>query len=49
MIASVLMEFWVRLGWSLIKLSNKTFIEIIEAYGRFVRAFPRLLKDLKNK
>lgn len=49
MIASVLAEFWVRLGWSLIKLSHRTFIETIEAYGRFVWAFPRLLKDLKNK
>ena len=49
MIASVLLEFWFRLGWSLVKLSYRTFIETIEAYGRFVWVFPRLLKDLKNK
>ena len=49
MIASVLAEFWVRLGWSLIKLSRRAFTETIETYGRFVWAFPRLLKELKNR
>ena len=49
MVASVLAEFWVRLGWSLIKLSRRAFTETIETYGRFVWAFPRLLKELKNR
>jgi N-acetylglucosaminyl-diphospho-decaprenol L-rhamnosyltransferase len=46
LIASVLVEFWVRLGWSLANLSKQNFMATIQAYRMFLRAMPRLLRDL---
>jgi N-acetylglucosaminyl-diphospho-decaprenol L-rhamnosyltransferase len=48
-IISIGMEFWVRLGWSLINFSGTTFIETFRAYAMFVREIPHLLKDLKSQ
>ncbi len=46
LMASFLVEFWVRLGWSLANLSKQNFIETIQAYRMFLQTLPRLLRDL---
>ncbi len=46
LIASFLVEFWVRLGWSLANLSMKHFIATIQTYRMALRTLPRLLRDL---
>jgi GT2 family glycosyltransferase len=46
LIACLMLEFWVRLGWSLINLSTQNFVETIQAYRLFLRTLPRLLRDL---
>ena len=46
-IATFLVEFWVRLGWSVVTLSKQNFIETIQAYSIFTRNIPKLLKELR--
>jgi len=48
LLASLGIEFWTRLGWSLITLSGQSFIETLRAYGMFVRTLPRLLRELRR-
>jgi N-acetylglucosaminyl-diphospho-decaprenol L-rhamnosyltransferase len=48
LLASVGIEFWTRLGWSLISLSGQNFLETLWAYGMFVRTLPRLLRELRR-
>ena len=47
-IASLAMELWVRLGWSLLHLSARNFLEALEAYVLYVRELPALLKRIKK-
>lgn len=47
-IVSVGLEFWVRLGWSLINFSGTAFIETLRAYLMFLIELPHLLKNLKS-
>jgi GT2 family glycosyltransferase len=49
LVASLLVEFWARLGWSLVNLSGQNFIETLRAYGMFARTFPQLLRDVRGK
>ena len=46
LIASFLVEFWARLGWSVIHLSWENFIGTIQAYGMFLNSLPELLRNL---
>jgi N-acetylglucosaminyl-diphospho-decaprenol L-rhamnosyltransferase len=48
MIASLTLEFWVRLGWSLIHLSIRNFLETLQAYFLYLRELPALLKKIKK-
>jgi len=48
LLTSLGIEFWTRLGWSLINLSGQNFIETLWAYGMFVRTLPRLLRELRR-
>jgi N-acetylglucosaminyl-diphospho-decaprenol L-rhamnosyltransferase len=48
-ITSLLVEFWVRLGWSVGSLSGQNMIDTLRAYGMFVRALPTLLRDIKDE
>jgi hypothetical protein len=47
-IASLTLELWVRLGWSLIHLSPRNFLETLEAYVLYTRELPALLKRIKK-
>lgn len=49
LMASLAVEFWARLAWSLVNLSGKNFIETIRAYGLFARTFPQLMRVLRGK
>jgi GT2 family glycosyltransferase len=49
LLASVGMELWTRLVWSLICLSGQNFMETLRGYGIFVRTLPHLLKELGNE
>jgi N-acetylglucosaminyl-diphospho-decaprenol L-rhamnosyltransferase len=46
LLASFLVEFWIRLGWGIAHLSKQNFIETIQTYRMYLRNLPRLLKDL---
>jgi hypothetical protein len=48
LISSLIVEFWVRLGWSLVNLSGQNFIETLRAYGMFTRALPQLLSEIRS-
>jgi len=48
LIATFGIEFWSRLGWSLINLAGRNFFEILRAYGMFVKTLPRLLRELSR-
>ena len=48
MIASLIFEFWVRLGWSLIHSSARNFMETLEAYFLYLKELPALLKKIKE-
>jgi hypothetical protein len=49
LIASLIVEFWARLGWSLVNFSGKNFIETLRAYRMFARALPQLLNDIRSE
>ena len=48
MFASIAIEMWVRLTWSLLKLSGKDFLETLQAYFLYRIAFPALVRQIKN-
>jgi hypothetical protein len=48
LMASLLVEFWVRLGWSLANLSGQNFMEALRAYRMFVKTLPQLLRNLSE-
>lgn len=48
LMASLLVEFWARLGWSLANSSGQNFMETLRAYGMFVKTLPQLLRDLSE-
>jgi GT2 family glycosyltransferase len=48
MIASLTIEFIVRLVWNLVKLSARDFLETLEAYFLYIQELPVLLKQLKK-
>jgi N-acetylglucosaminyl-diphospho-decaprenol L-rhamnosyltransferase len=48
MIVSLTIEFWARLGWSLINLSGRNFLETLDAYLLYLRELPALLKKIKK-
>ena len=48
MIASLAIEIWVRLGWSLVRFSARNFLEILQAYILYIRELPVLMKKIKN-
>jgi len=48
MIASLTIEVWVRLGWSLVRFSARDFLETLQAYVLYIRELPDLIKKIKN-
>jgi N-acetylglucosaminyl-diphospho-decaprenol L-rhamnosyltransferase len=46
LMATFIVEFWARLGWSLANLSIQNFIETLQTYRMFLQTLPRLLRDL---
>jgi N-acetylglucosaminyl-diphospho-decaprenol L-rhamnosyltransferase len=48
LIASLLGEFWGRLGWSLVKLSGRNFLETLQAYDMYIKTLPQLLRNLSG-
>jgi len=49
LISSLIVEFWARLGWSLVNLSGQNFIETLRAYRLFAKALPQLLSELRSE
>ena len=47
LIACFLVEFWTRLGWSIVHSSKETFIATIQAYQMFLGTLPQLLRKLR--
>lgn len=47
-IASLVMEVWVRLGWSLVNLSGRNFLETLQAYFLYIKELPILIKKIKK-
>jgi GT2 family glycosyltransferase len=47
-IASLIIEVWVRLAWSLIHFSRRDFMETIQAYFLYVEDLPALIRKIKN-
>jgi GT2 family glycosyltransferase len=48
LIATLLFEFWLRLGRSAFDLSKRSFIETIQTYWMFLRTLPRLIRDMRK-
>jgi N-acetylglucosaminyl-diphospho-decaprenol L-rhamnosyltransferase len=48
LLASLGIEFWTRLGGSLINFSGQNFVEILRAYGMFIKTMPSLLRELRR-
>jgi GT2 family glycosyltransferase len=48
LLASLGMEFFIRLGWSLINLSGQNFVETLKAYGMFITTLPSLMRGLRT-
>jgi hypothetical protein len=48
MITSLTIESWVRLGWSLVRLSGRNFLETLQAYFLYIKELPVLMKKIKN-
>ena len=49
LISSLIVEFWARVGWSLVNLSGQNLIETLRAYRMFVRVLPQLLSDIRSE
>ncbi|HKG52994.1 MAG TPA: glycosyltransferase family 2 protein [Anaerolineales bacterium] len=47
-IASLVIEIWVRLGWSLINWSGRNFLETLQAYFLYIKELPALMKKIKE-
>jgi N-acetylglucosaminyl-diphospho-decaprenol L-rhamnosyltransferase len=47
-IASLTIEIWVRLGWSLINGSGRNFLETLQAYFLYMKELPALMKKIKK-
>jgi GT2 family glycosyltransferase len=47
-IASLAIELWIRLAWSLIRLSGGSFLETLQAYALYVRELPTILKKIRD-
>jgi len=47
-IASLTIEIWFRLGWSLINWSGKNFLETLQAYFLYIKELPALMKKIKK-
>jgi N-acetylglucosaminyl-diphospho-decaprenol L-rhamnosyltransferase len=47
-IASLTIEIWVRLGWSLINGSGRNFLETLQAYFLYIKELPALMKKIKK-
>ena len=48
MLASLTVEAWVRLGWSLVNLSARNFLETLQAYVLYIRELPALIRKIRN-
>jgi N-acetylglucosaminyl-diphospho-decaprenol L-rhamnosyltransferase len=48
-IASYMVEFFARTGWSLVNRSGNNYIETIQAYQMYLRSFPQQLKKMRGK
>jgi GT2 family glycosyltransferase len=48
MIASLTVEVWARLGWSLVRFSARDVLEILQAYVLYIRELPELMKKIKS-
>jgi N-acetylglucosaminyl-diphospho-decaprenol L-rhamnosyltransferase len=48
MIASLTIEVWVRLGWSIVRLSGGNLLETVRAYFLYIKELPGLMKKIKN-
>ena len=46
LLASFGIELWIRLGWSLIRLSWSNFVETLRAYAMFAGMLPQILRKL---
>ncbi|MGA2489976.1 MAG: glycosyltransferase family 2 protein [Anaerolineales bacterium] len=46
---SVVVEFWTRLGWSILKPSEHSPKDTIRAYGMLLKSTPQLIKKLGNR
>ena len=49
LMATLLVEFWTRLGWSLANLSGQNIIETIQAYRFFLGTLPPLRRNLRGR
>ena len=49
LVASLLLEFWARVGKNLITLSGEHLIETVRAYGKFIKALPELIGELNDQ
>jgi hypothetical protein len=48
LIASVTVEVWVRLGWSLVSRSARNFLQTLQAYVLYIRELPALIRNMRN-
>ena len=49
LVSGLVLEFWTRLGWSLVNFSGRTFLETLHAYGLFALGIPQLLGNLRGE
>jgi GT2 family glycosyltransferase len=47
-IASLTIELWIRLGWNLINLSGRNFLETLQAYFLYIKELPALMQKIKE-
>jgi len=48
LIASLTVEFWARIGWSIANLSGQNIKETIQAYRMFLSTLPQLHRELRG-
>jgi GT2 family glycosyltransferase len=49
LIASLMVEFWARMGWSIANLSGQNIKETIQAYRMFLSTLPQLQRELRGR
>jgi N-acetylglucosaminyl-diphospho-decaprenol L-rhamnosyltransferase len=49
MLASFMVEFWVRIVWSITSQSGQNLIETIQAYRMYLGTLPQLLREIRGK